>query len=102
MTTLSEVLNNLKAEGYTADFNLKENCLVCHGNPLELHPDDFVVDRHYRFEGDTDPGDAAILYAISSEKYEMKGTLVNGYGIYSDSASNEIMRVLDQRTNPKN
>ena len=32
MTTLSEVLNKLKDEGYTVDFNLKDNCLVCQGN----------------------------------------------------------------------
>ena len=98
MTTLSEVLNNLKAEGYTTDFNLKHNCLVCQGNALQLHPEDFVVDRHYRFEGNTDPGDEAIVYAISSDKYNMKGTLVNGYGIYSDEMSNEMMAALQERS----
>lgn len=94
MTTLTEVLENLKQEGYTADFNLKSTCLVCLGNTLQIHPEDFVVDRHYRFEGATDPGDEAILYAISSEKHNLKGTLVNGYGIYSDEMSNEMMRAL--------
>ncbi len=97
MTTLSQVLNILKAEGYTVDFNLNENCLVCHGNTMQLHPDDFVVDRHYRFEGDSDPGDAAILYAISSQKHAMKGTLVNGYGIYSDPLSSAMIQKLDEK-----
>jgi hypothetical protein len=97
MTTLSEVLENLKKEGYTTDFNLKNACLVCGENRLEISPGDFVVDRHYRFEGETDPGDAAILYAISSEKHNLRGTLVNGYGLYSDDISNEMMRALQPR-----
>ncbi len=103
MTTLSQVLNILKDEGYTTDFNLRENCLICHGNSLELHPEDFVVDRHYRFEGDTDPGDSAIVYAISSEKHGVKGVMVNGYGLYSDPMSDAMMKALeDKSSNPEN
>lgn len=97
MTTLAEVLNNLRNEGYTTDFNLNDNCLVCHGNTLELHPEDFVVDRHYRFEGESDPGDEAIVYAISSDKYNLKGVLVNGYGIYSNPASDKLMAALSEK-----
>lgn len=94
MTTLSEVLNKLKSEGYTVDFNLQENCLVCQGNSLEIKPDEFVVDRHFRFEGMTDPGDEAIVYAISSVKHDIKGTLVNGYGIYSDPLNDTMIKAL--------
>lgn len=94
MTTVSEVLNKLKSEGYTVDFNLKENCLVCQGNELEIHPDDFVVDRHFRFEGLSDPGDEAIVYAISSAKHNIKGALVNGYGISSDPMGDRMIKAL--------
>lgn len=98
LTTLSEVLEILKKEGYTVDFNLKRSCLMSSATDLEIEPNDFVVDRYFRFEGATDPGDEAILYAISSEKYNLKGTLVNGYGIYSDEISNEMMRALQPKT----
>lgn len=94
MTTLSEILNKLKSEGYTVDFNLKENCLVCQENALEIHPDDFAVDRHFRFEGLSDPGDEAIVYAISSVKHDIKGTLVNGYGISSDPMGDKMIKAL--------
>ncbi|TBX70289.1 phosphoribosylpyrophosphate synthetase [Flavobacterium silvisoli] len=97
MTTLTEVLEILKKEGYTTDFNLKSSCLACVENNLQINPEDFVVDRHYRFEAGNDPGDEAILYAISSEKYNLKGTLINGYGIYSDDISNEMMRALQPK-----
>lgn len=97
LTTLSEVLNQLKERGYTTDFNLGDNCLICHGNSLRLHPDEFVVDKHYRFEGETDPGDEAIVYAISSLKGNVKGTLVNGYGIYSESLTDDMVKALRTR-----
>lgn len=98
MTTVSEVLDKLKAEGYTVDFNLSENCLICQGNSLQIYPDEFVVDRHYRFEGMSDPGDEAVIYAISSDKHKMKGTLVDGYGIYSDEMTHELIQALRQKT----
>lgn len=97
MSTLSEVLNKLKKEGYTVDFNLKENCLECQGNYLQIFPDEFVVDKHYRFEGLSDPADEAVVYAISSGKHNIKGTLVNGYGIYSDNKADEMIRSLGEK-----
>lgn len=100
LSTLTEVLNHLKEEGYTTDFNLQDNCITCHGNALELHPDDFFVDKHYRFEGASDPDDEAIVYAISSPKHQLKGVLVNGYGIYSDDQNHEIISALNEKTRP--
>ncbi len=73
MTTVSEVLSILKNRGYTVDFSLNDNCLICYGNSLQIHPDEFVVDKHYRFEGISDPADEAVVYAISSIKYNVKG-----------------------------
>ena len=97
MTTLSEVLNKLKKEGYTVDFNLGDNCLECHGNALKINPEDFVVDRHYRFEGYTDPGDQAVVYAISSDKFGVKGVLVDGYGVYSDGIAGPLAKKLNEK-----
>lgn len=97
MATVSEVLSELKKQGYTIDFNLHDNCLLCHGNSLQIHPDDFVVDKHYRFEGPSDPGDEAIVYAISSERHNLKGTLVNGYGIYSDCLTDTMISALTEQ-----
>lgn len=96
MTTLSRVLNVLKERGYTEDFNLTDTCLICHGNSLQVFPEEFVVDKHYRFEGVSDPGDEAIVYAISSTKHDIKGVLVNGYGMYSDKISDEMIKALKE------
>lgn len=92
--TLSETLNDLKAKGYTYDFNLNKTCLECQGGEIKLYPDEFLVDQVFRFEGDTDPGDAAILYAISAPERKIKGTLVDGYGVYASDASAEMINKL--------
>lgn len=97
MTTLSEITNKLKKEGYTEDFNLKDNCLECAGNALQIFPEEFVVDKHYRFEGISDPADEAVVYAVSSAKYNLKGMVVNGYGIYSEATTDAMMKTLEEK-----
>jgi quercetin dioxygenase-like cupin family protein len=96
MTTVSRVLTVLQERGYTEDFNLTDTCLVCRGNSLKLFPHEFVVDKHYRFEGPSDPGDEAIVYAISSTKHDVKGVLVNAYGMYSDKISDDMIEALKE------
>lgn len=97
MNTVSEILNMLYKDGYTVNFNLKDNCLVCSKTALQIHPQDFVVDKHYRFEGSSDPADEAIVYAISSEKNNIKGTLVNGYGISSEREGGLMIAALSEK-----
>jgi hypothetical protein len=89
-----EAINGLKKEGYTEDFNLKQNCLECRQGDYKIFHNEFVVDKYFRFEGDTDPTEQSIIYAISSEKYNLKGILINGYGIYSDPVTNEMLDTL--------
>lgn len=93
-TTLVDAMNGLHKEGYVEDFNLKENCLECRAGQYRIFHNEFEIDKYYRFEGETDPGDESILYAISSDKYNLKGVLVNGYGIYSDPIADEMLKKL--------
>lgn len=95
--TLSQAIEALKEQGYTADFNLKENCLECIAGNHELLPHEFDIDKSFRFDVDEDPSDQAVLYAISSKMHALKGLLVNGYGIYSDDASNEMLKKLQTK-----
>lgn len=95
--TLSETLNELRREGYIEDFNLQQNCLECREGQFKVFADEFKVDKFYRFEGESNPSDAAILYAISSDTKGLKGVLVNAYGIYSDSVTDEIAEKLEIR-----
>ena len=95
--TLSGTLNDLRKEGYVEDFNLQQTCLECRNGELKLFPDNFKVDKYYRFEGASNPSDQAIVYAISSDRYKLKGVLVNAYGIYSDPIADEMLQKLEMR-----
>lgn len=95
--TLSETMNELRKEGYTEDFNLQQNCLECRNGQFKLFADEFKVDKYFRFEGQSNPSDSAILYAISSDTKNLKGLLVNAYGIYSDPVTDELVNKLQIR-----
>lgn len=95
--TLSETMNELRKQGYTEDFNLQQNCLECRNGQFRVFANEFKVDDYFRFEGDSNPDDSSILYAISSERYGLKGVLVNAYGIYSEPVTDEMLAKLDLR-----
>lgn len=89
--TLSEAVNDLRKRGFIVDFNLQENCLVCHNDKFNI--EDFEVAEVYRFEGNTDPADEAIVFGIES-KTGVKGVLVSGYGVSAEGMSAEMARKL--------
>lgn len=91
--TLVEALNDLKKQGYTVDFNLQANCIQCGQTLTTLAPDEFEIVGVYRFEGMNDPSDSLVLYVIESH-HGMKGTLINAYGVYSDSIGEQLIRKL--------
>lgn len=91
--TVSEAVNGLKKRGYTVDFNLQADCVACNNPVLTLAPVEFEITEVYRFEGNTDPADEAVVYAIESKNGE-KGVLVNGFGASADTLSSDMVRKL--------
>jgi len=94
--TVSQAVNELKVRGYTLDFNLKGSRLECQGQ--NFNPKEFEITEFHRFEGNSDPGDEAIVYAIESQS-GLKGVLVNAYGVYSEPLSDEMMKKLSFQKN---
>jgi hypothetical protein len=89
--TVSQAIANLKQKGYSEDFNLQENCIVCNIGKFEA--DEFEIKEVYRFEGASDPADEAIVYGIESHN-GIKGVLVNGYGYSSEPMGEAIAEKL--------
>ena len=56
---------------------------VCAETNKSYQPDELVIVNTYRFEGESDPGDMTILYAIEAEDGS-KGLCMDAYG--SDSS----------------
>ena len=89
--TVSEAIRELRNQGYTTDFNLEGNAVVC--SVGKFGTDEFEIADVYRYEGDSDPGDEAAVYAIESSN-GLKGILVTGYGASSDNISTEMLKKL--------
>ncbi|WP_350286966.1 phosphoribosylpyrophosphate synthetase [uncultured Croceitalea sp.] len=95
--TLSLAVEDLQKQGYTEDLNLKRDCLECRALDYKILADEFEVDSMYRFEGDSNPDDSSILFAISSDSYKIKGLLIDAYGAYSDPLTTDMIEKLRYR-----
>ena len=93
MTTMTSCISTLQAEGYTENFIMKDVGLEA-PSTLQLYtPEEIKIDSFYRFEGESDPADSAIVYAIET-KDGIKGMLIDSYGAYrSDKISKFITEV---------
>ena len=95
--TVPTALNNLKERGYTTDFNIAFDKLICNETKACLNPHEFEITEVYRFEGESNPSDEAVIYAVESKDEKLKGTIVNAYGIYADPVSNEMVKKLSMQ-----
>ncbi len=92
--TVVEALNGLKERGYTTNFNIAFDKLICSEKKHVLNPDEFDITEVYRFEGDTNPGDEDVVYAVESKKGDIKGVFSGAFGLYADSVSTDMLRKL--------
>ena len=92
--TVSTAINKLRKQGFAIDFNLEGNSLSHPGGILKVS--DFTIVDLYRYKGNSDPADEAVVYAIESFN-GIKGILVSDYGISADDASEEILKKLNIR-----
>jgi hypothetical protein len=90
--TVSKALDELNEKGFTYDFNLHEEDIV-------KNPTKYEIKHIYRYEGNTDPGDEAIVYGIQSTSGK-KGVFVAGFAAnsISDAAQALINISIKNRT----
>lgn len=88
---LSSVLKDLRSQGFTTDFRLDKNSLVPLQYPTRKYrSEEITILDQYRFEGDTDPADASILYVLETDD-GLKGTISNSYGPAADTTIEDFL-----------
>lgn len=95
--TVSEVLERLDREGYTEDFKAHKNCMLVLTGNIEIDPEDLVVDKIYRFEGETNLDDEEVIFALSSPRHAIKGTYLVAFGPMMDSLDAQIVQRLERK-----
>lgn len=90
--TVTEAINYFTKQGYTIDFNLKENFINASGK-MFFDPEAFEIVDLYHYEGNSDPGDEATVYAIESITGS-KGILVSGNGSDIDTETAKMLSAL--------
>lgn len=96
--TMTEALKGLRKRGFTTNFAFlhKAFCAVETGKTFK--PEELSIREHHRFEGASDPDDSSIVYAIETND-GLKGTIVDAYGMYANSALEEFLDKVKMREN---
>ena len=104
MKTLASCLNKLTLDGYTENFKASEMGLLSLDKEKIYKPAEVEIVNFYRFEGESDPADNSILYAIKTSD-GVKGTLTDSYGPYADPEVTkfikEVESIVKKPVNPK-
>ncbi len=87
MNTLAEAMNVLKEKGYTEDFKFADNRLIA-GNK-KYKAENLKIAEVYRFEGESDPSDMSVLFAIETDDGK-KGLIAEAYGFYGAQNGDNI------------
>ncbi|TGD59597.1 hypothetical protein [Flavobacterium humi] len=82
--SVSKALEELKALGFTIDFNINDT-------QITANPANFEIVHIYRYEGDSDPDDEATVYGIKSISDNQKGVFVSGFAANSENDAAKIL-----------
>ena len=94
MRSLTTCLNRMISDGYTEDFKVTDEGLESLHEHRNYKPEQIEVVNFFRFEGESDPDDNAILYVIETND-GIKGTLIDAYGVYNDQDISGFMKNVE-------
>lgn len=95
-STLSEVMISLRNKYGARDLSFEDNKVVSKDTNETFSPEDLILERAYRFEGDSSPDDMSVLYHLTSTK-GISGMLVDAFGTYSNHKLSEFIKKVPVR-----
>lgn len=95
LKTLSQVLNILIQRGITKEICMNDKDQMILGCDEKVYqPEDLCIVKSYRFEGDSNPDDNAVLYLVKDKEGQL-ATILDSYGSesnYSGAAFDTFLR----------
>lgn len=91
---LVDATNDLIKRGFTENLTLDGETVDDKTRGVKMKAEDFEIEEFYRFEGESNPDDMSIIYAVTSNKYNLKGILVNAFGTYANDSTSAVKAKL--------
>ncbi|MDZ4713502.1 MAG: phosphoribosylpyrophosphate synthetase [bacterium] len=96
MNTLVEHIQRLRDKQYIHDFVIEKE-MVCSKETNEIfEPENLIIERTYRYEGDSNPDDMTVAYGIAAPS-GTKGVIIDAYGTYANPKISEAVRKIPVR-----
>jgi hypothetical protein len=92
--SVAEAIALLEADGYRADVSFGDGSVHCRVRGTPHPPVELVVRHTFRFEGDTDPGDEAIVLGVECPACKARGIVVSAFGPEASSEFVELVQHL--------
>lgn len=82
MATLSRVLNRLREKGFDNEITMNENNeMVCRSLGKKYQPEDLLIFKNFRFEGESNPDDNSIILMVEDKDGDI-AYILDSYGAY--------------------
>ena len=91
METLSNALERLVDQGFTAHFGVVGDRLRAFASEKTFGANELIIREFQRFEGVSDPDDMAIVYAVETTD-GTRGAWVDAFGAYSSPTVSAFLR----------
>lgn len=98
--TVTEAIRMLKADGYAADFEMLDGAIRWNDRVQHCAVDTMVVERLFRFEGPSDPGDEMVVFGLYDPATDTRGALASAFGPSADPEVLERLVGLTTRFRP--
>src|SRR4051812_21744208 len=90
MKSLAMCLNRMITDGYTEDFKVTDEGLEAQNKHNNYKAEQVNIVNFFRFEGQSNPDDNAILYVIETND-GTKGTLIQNHA-FADPSATQFMK----------
>jgi ribosomal protein S8 len=95
--TISQVLERLQRKGYVENFKACKNGMRVIPMNIFVDPEFLIVDEIFRFEGETDLDEEAIIFALRCPKNNLKGTYLVAFGPMMDAQDVAVVAHLHHK-----
>ena len=82
MNTLSQILEKLRIKRQDNEFTITPQGFTTTSGKF-YQPEELMIIKTYRFEGETDPGDMSVVYILEANDGTI-GYTMDAYGVYSN------------------